>query len=767
MANAYFNRTGSTATNSQKATYSFWLKRGALATGQWIYTGGTTVSLVGFNGSSDSLSVLGSDSLGEGNITAAVFRDISAWYHVVIAIDTTQATTANRANIYVNGILQTVTVVNGGITLNSSWGFNTAGPLAIGRYSPVPASYFNGYLAQATFVDGSALPASSFGYTDANGVWQPKAYTGVYGTNGFYLPFNNFSTAAALGNDYSGNNNNWTVNNISVAADATYDPSNDGPTVNYATLNTLNKATQVTLTSGALIANLPANNWTVVPSTMAFGGKQYCEFTMVARNQSDVSGIGILIANQDVSQYFAAAGSRSYEWCWQGNTNSILNNNASVATGLPNFAVGDVISFAFDATAGNWWLAKNNVWVNSGNPATGANPTVTGLTNANGYVPAAFGYTASGTQTQWRFNAGQQAFAYTLPSGFSAMSTANLPTPTIVAPNTQMDATLYTGNGGSLTVTNTGGFAPDFVWFKSRSNAYSHGWFDRVRGATNKLSTDIPSAEVVSSGVNSFNTNGFTLGSDPGGNQAGSTYVGWQWRANGAAVTNTNGSRTSQVSANPTAGFSVVTYTGDGSGNFTVGHGLGVKPAMIIFKNRSTSTTWGVWHQNLSSPSTECIFLNTTARSDAAPTYWNSTEPTSTVFTIGTATNVRLYTAENIVAYCWAQMPGYSAFGSYTGNGSTDGPFVYCGFRPRWIMVKRTDGVNQWNIWDTARNTFNAAGNILIASSNASEDTVYLQDILSNGFKPRIGAGYAMNDSGGNYIYMAFAEAPFKYSLAR
>ncbi len=217
-ATAYLSRTGSTATNAKLATYSFWFKRGILTTGQWLFTGGAggAVTLIGFNGSSDAFSVLLTDVSGEGNITTAVFRDPSAWYHFVIVIDTTQATTADRAKIYVNGVLQTVTLANGGIGLNANWGFNTANTLNIGRYTG-GSSYTDGYMTEINFIDGQALTPSSFGETSTStGVWIPKKFSGTYGTNGFYLKFTDTTSTSTLGTDFSGNSNTWTVNNISL-----------------------------------------------------------------------------------------------------------------------------------------------------------------------------------------------------------------------------------------------------------------------------------------------------------------------------------------------------------------------------------------------------------------------------------------------------------------------------------------------------------------------------------------------------------------------
>ena len=329
-----------------------------------------------------------------------------------------------------------------------------------------------------------------------------------------------------------------------------------------------------------------------------------------------------------------------------------------------------------------------------------------------------------------------------------------------------MAATLYTGNGSSQSINNAVNgvsFQPDLVWVKARSVAYRNYLEDSVRGALQFLDSASTAAETTSAGsVTSFNSNGFSVGSNGELNADIVTYVGWQWKANGAAVTNTAGSITSQVSANTTAGFSVVTYTGTGA-NATVGHGLGVAPKWIIVRNRNGGD-WKTYTETTGN-TTQGFLNDTLPFQGSSPTLWNSTSPTSTVFSIGTNAGVNQSSAP-IVAYCFAAVPGYSAFGSYTGNGSTDGPFVYLGFRPRFVMWKRTDSTGSWYIQDTARNPYNQATLSLYPNLSDAETGGDDMDYLSNGFKVRDTFSY-INASGGTYIYAAFAENPLKYANAR
>ena len=333
-----------------------------------------------------------------------------------------------------------------------------------------------------------------------------------------------------------------------------------------------------------------------------------------------------------------------------------------------------------------------------------------------------------------------------------------------------MAATTYTGTGATQTISNavnTVSFQPDLVWIKSRNTAGSNILQDSVRGATIALFSDATTADTtLVNGLTAFASNGFTLGSGAATNQntSATTYIGWNWKAGGTAVSNTAGTITSSVSANTTAGFSVVTYTGTGA-NATVGHGLGVAPGMVIIKSRSVATNWIVYHSSVAATAHLVLNLNDAAYTDVA---FNNTAPTSSVFSIGPTGYSVNNSAATYVAYCWAPVAGYSAFGSYTGNGSADGPFIYTGFRPRWVMLKQSNAANEWVVLDTSRNTYNGMNANLYPNRANSEDTSITQlDALSNGFKLREGNAGWQNISGATYIYAAYAENPLKYANAR
>jgi hypothetical protein len=336
---------------------------------------------------------------------------------------------------------------------------------------------------------------------------------------------------------------------------------------------------------------------------------------------------------------------------------------------------------------------------------------------------------------------------------------------TIDDPSAYFQTTLYTGSGSSTQNVVNGGnsdLQPDWVWVKNRTDARWNRLVDSSRGVSKNLYSNEDDAEGTEASVTAFNSDGFSLGTDTGSdgwNENSDAHVAWQWKANGGTTSsNSDGSITSTVQANTTAGFSIITYTGTGS-NATIGHGLGSAPTMVIVKNRSSAEHWMVGHHKNSNGFQSSVFLNLTAAKDTDAVYFNNTAPTSTVISIGTNTKIN-HASENHVMYAFAEKQGYSKFGSYTGNGSTDGAFIYTGFKPAWVILKRYSGVADWNIFDNKRPGYNETNARLRANDNTAESTSDAGvDLLSNGFKCRLGSEF--NASSTTNIYMAFAESPF------
>ena len=769
-------RTPSSSTSSTLGTFSFWTKLGPLVSGN---NNGTFISAA----DSYAYGQFYQNTLYFGNTTnylntTAVFRDFSAWYHIVFVFDTTQATSTNRLKIYVNNVLQTAGSLASYPTQNSSFPFlNGTQQYQIGGNGlSSSVEYYNGYMTEINFVDGQALTPSSFGATSTTtGVWAPIKYTGTYGTNGFYLNFsdNTNTTAATLGKDYSDNGNNWTPNNFSVTAGVGNDSVVDTPTPygfdtgaggtvrgNYATLNPLANYV-ATLSNGNLDLSTSTSGAKTTLSTIGISsGKWYWEMLM---NASGEVLVGIADSSAPLTGFLGGGGGGG--WSYDSVNGQKYNNNNTSAYGS-TFTTADLIGIAFDADAGTLVFYKNN---------TSQGTAYSGLAS-NTYFPACTVY-ASGTSVS--FNFGQRPFAYTAPSGFKALCTQNLPEPAIGGSSETLASkffspVLWTGDGTNPRNITGVGFQPDWVWIKGRGNQ-GHYLQDAVRGVTStdsrSLSTHSTAAETnyyASNGMmNAFISDGFTTAggsTNDNANGSGTNFVAWNWRAgNNAGSANRLGTIASIVSANPRSGFSIATYTGTGA-NATVGHGLGVAPAMYIVKRRDSSTNWRCYHKSL--PSTYYINFNDTGGSAPGADVWNSA-PTSAVFGLGT--NDMNTAAGTYVAYCFAEVAGYSKFGSYTGNGSTDGPFVHLGFRPAMMIIKlSTPGVDDWVIMDVARSPYNAVNLWLNVEDTSAEATLSPPqfDFNSNGMKLR-GTSSSVNTSAATYIYMAFASNPFKYSLAR
>ena len=757
---AYLNRTPASATNRRTWTLSTWAKVSAFGSQVFILGAGVdgdNRTDIRFDG--DSLQFVNNvANVTTANLkTTAVYRDPSAWYHIVIAVDSTQATSTNRIKIYVNGVQVTDFATATYFSQNTDTFVNNNCGQTIGRYSITASNYFNGYMTEFNLIDGSQLTPSSFGETNAQtGVWQPKAYSGSYGTNGFYLNFsdNSNTTAATLGKDYSGNGNNWTPNNFSVTAGAGNDSLVDSPTSygtdtgvggtvrgNYATLNPLNNV--ATLANGNLDISGSSAAWlgssgTILPKS----GKWYWEMTVTSLTNYVFTGIASSALAQASGVY---TGSTANSYSYASNDGRKWNNGSSAVYGA-TYTTNDVVGIALDMDAGTLTFYKNGT--SQGQAFTG--------------ISGEYGPSLSVYQAGCSINFGQRPFAYTAPSGYKALCTQNLPTPTVGATSTTLagkyfGVTLRTGgapSGGTYTTTvdmSNGAL----LWDKGRNGAQNNYLVDSNRGLTSFLQSNSTSAEATQANwYTSFGNGTYSTGSTDWGSSV--SLVDWIWAA-GANTTNTAGTITSTVSANTTSGFSIVTFTTDGTTK-TVGHGLGVAPKMIIVKQRNG--VGGAWYvfTTVIDGTYDYLSLNTT---DAAANS-SYTAPTATVFE---------YNDDNAatqVAYCFAEVAGYSKFGSYTGNGSTNGPFIYTGFRPAYVMVKPSSAAGSWWINDNKRDTYNVNDHRLNANTSDAEATsgFVQEDFLSNGFKWR-NSDSAWNGSGVTYIYMAFAESPFKYSLAR
>jgi hypothetical protein len=712
---AYLSRTFSSPTDQDVFTLSLWVKRSALGSTQQLFGVSTNHSFGFTSGDALNLTFGGSSAL----TTTALFRDPSAWYHIVWEQN------ANAHELYVNG-------VSVGTATATSNTFNTAAAHQIGAANTT--NYFNGYLDDIYFIDGQALDPTSFGEFDATtGVWVPIEYTGTYGTNGFHLDFADNASTTTIGYDAAGSND-WTANNLSVTAGA----GND---------SLVHVPTNGTASSGGDAGGAVRGN--------------YCTWNPLINGDTAANG------NLDVTNDTARGTHKllDYDAYWEITSTGGTTTAGVVSDGgtTNTTTIADTKTYGFKlSTTGS----LDYINITDGGSFTNI---TTGLTGVQ------FPYASAASATTGSLNTGQRPFAAAAPAGFKGICTANLPAPLVTKPNTVMDVALYTGNGSTQSISSLN-FSPDFLWFKSRSSTNDHVLFDAVRGRAAGMRSNGTDAEYTSSAGNdlaSFDSAGFTVGapqnwSSPNGN--GLSVVAWCWDAGTTTTTNTQGSISSQVRANASAGFSVVTYTGNGSAGATIGHGLGVAPQMIIVKNRDAADAWQVYHSaNTANPETDYLVLNDTAATADALDRWNDTAPTSTVFSLGDGVEVNTNT-EDYVAYCWTGLAGYSSFGSYTGSGSNDGSFIFTGFAVKYLLVKCTSAAGQeWVILDNSRSPYNVTDDALYANASDAEasNSTRAVDLLSNGFKFRNGSSGATDFSGRTYIYAAFAEHPFQYARAR
>lgn len=782
-SSTYLTRTPSTAGNRKTWTWSGWVKRGKLGVRQDFFSASPT------NPQGDGFFFDANNKLVVNNtdasitiwqvVTTQVFRDVSAWYHIVIALDTDNATAADRIKLWVNGAQVTSFATATYPTLGYQGFLNTTCLHGVGILISGLQLHFDGYLAEVHFIDGQALTPNDFGLTDTNGNWQPKAYGGTYGTNGWYLKFDDATSLTTLAEDRSGNANNWTATNVSLTAGATYDWMEDTPSNNFPTWNPLfrDSAAMHTITDGGLSAYSPAApaGWqhTRATQTIPPSGKWYWEWTLtqsVSNGQGAALSIGAVnraAFGNGVNNGTGFAGLLFSTQTLPTDQRQIskMDNGGNTAYAGQIPAVNDVFSFAYDASTGKYWHGRNGVWYDSGDPGAGTNPSVTRLTIEELSIFQGSFYVTTPQYVITPVNFGQRPFAYSPPSGFNKLCTANLPAPTINDPRKHFDIKTRTGTGASASIAGYA-FQPDLVWIKSRGRAVDHALFDSVRGVQQMLEANQTGAETTeTTGLTAFNGDGYTIGAldQINGTAATNSFVDWAWKAGGAAVANTAGSISSQVSVNAAAGISVVTYTGTGA-NATVGHGLGVAPKMVIVKRRDTTGPWPTQHSALAAANT--VYLNTTAASAAAATVWNSTAPTSSVFSIGTSTDTNA-SGGTYVAYCFAEVPGFSKIDTYVGNGNVDGPFVYCGFRPRWVLLRNVAAA-AWYIFDTSRSPANVMNNVLYPHVNNIEgaSASFNVDFLANGFKWR-NSFVELNSNAATYFCLAFAEAPLKLARAR
>jgi hypothetical protein len=660
-------KTFSGAGTEETWTFSCWIKLGIDTSNgrRMIFSAGSA----GSNFGGAELSSTGDNSLEFYNYVSGSYawrlqtnrklEDRSKWYHLLFVSDTTNSTESDRARIYIDGDRITSFATESYPSLNYAnnfWMGTTEHEIGTSIFT---TQNFDGYMAEVNNIDGSVVLPSTFGLTDTStGRWIPKTLSGItYGTNGFRLTF---ADSSAFGDDLSGNTNDFTATNL-----ASTDQTTDSPTQNSNTFGSTSSG--VTLSEGNLTVNTgTSGSYIQAVGQPAFGvrsGKWYWEVKITTLGAAvygwkDDGATGGSQANDGGSSQSAGLSTGSAGSFSAGSWFIDLDYDNEV--NYTTVSTNDVLMFAMDLDSGKGYCGKNGTWFNSANPANGTG-AIGGCHRANGsnkFYPCV---NRLDSASVGEFNFGQRSFAYTPPTGFVSLQQDNMP---------------ETAKGIS-----------GFTWIKDRDNTLNHNSYDSSNGVFNRL---VPNAtsDILNTqgGVSKFLKGGIVVGDTSNVNNSGASMVSWNWVANGGTTaSNGDGSITSTVQANSTAGFSIVKWTGTGS-NATVGHGLSTAPSFILGKVLTTTDNWIVGHHKLSStPWNNAIFLNTYGTLNTSAAYWNNTAPTSSVFTTGTW----WYSSQDYVAYCWHEVDGFSKFGKYTGNGVVDGPFIYTGFKPRWLCIKQ------------------------------------------------------------------------------
>jgi hypothetical protein len=767
------SRTPGSAGNQRTFSQSMWVKRSAISTSGAIAVGvgatGTGHTVGMFFGSDDTLSayIYYTGSAWAGQLTSTkTFRDPTAWYHIVLVVDTTEGAASVRIKMWVNGSqIQDLSTAaypdqNQDLLFNSAVNHEINSATVSGGSR---GNFFNGYIAELHYIDGTAIGPTAFAETNDEGVWVPKRFSGSYGTTGFYL---DFKESADLGDDESGQGNDWTESNIAVANQSTDTPTNNHCTWNPAFPNDSN----ITLSEGARnFSHSGGDQRSTVGTMFPRTGKWYWEVKVASLGGSSPAGL-VGIGQADVISQFDPGDSRhektgtSLGYRLSDGQTYFGDSTASFGN---SFALNDIWQCAWDADNGKVWFGKNNTWQNSGDPTSGATGTgafgttlTSTVQNGGGWGPTASNessdvYEARFAEAEW---------SYSAPTGFKAFCTENLPEPTIKDGSAyfQMDDYAGTGSSNARTFAGNSDMQPDFLWIKAKNTTTSWTAFNAATGV--QKYTQLNNRDNLVTDANSltaFGSDGFTVGSAGIVNDGSYTFFAAGWSAGNSGSSNTDGSiNTASTYADQTAGMSVGTYTGTGN-VATVGHGLGATPDfVVVFSQSYGDHKIGVNWQAKVTQFSERIVWDKVDDAFAASTNC-ITAGSSTTFTIGTERGINENT-ETFQYYAFREIEGFSKFGTYTGTANANGPYLYCGFSPAMIIMKADAGGEAWTMFNAKTDAYNPRINYARMNENNAFTTgsTIQVDFLSNGVKLR-GTDGIINKDGYAIIYMAFAENPF------
>ena len=790
------SKSVSAGTSNTKFTVSMWFKTSGVNTnyGRFFWGGAdsgkeTNITLYHVDHASEGAIALYFDGSSSARswLTNAGYLDPSAWYHMVVRVDTTDSTAGDRIQLWINGKRVTSWSESANPDENETYDVFHSNNITIGREQDSNDRFsFDGLLAEVCVIDGTAYTASDFGEFDEDSptIWKAKDVSGLtFGTNGFYL---DFESSGTLGNDANGGTD-LTANNL----DAT-DQSADTPTLNYATFNPLVTCQTPSNNSTYTQCNLQSQTTNTGGqggvSTMGVNkGKYYAEFKLSAESSSTEALVGVV---KNPHEGFGAESLHDSNKFYGARSNAQKYTASTAASSwCATWGAGDIMSVALDADNNRCYIAKNGQWSDgSGNfDESTPNAYVTLSSDAEDIWFFAVGDAGGGANVTHQANFGNPAFSissgnqdangygnfeYAVPSGYFAMNSFNINEDDPVGVDdseANFQAKTYTGNGtaigsGGLSVTLDGStnMQPDLIWIKRRDALSDHEVYDSLRGVGDRFYPNTTTAEDsnVAEALTAFNSDGFTYGNSGGGNASGGSYIAWCWKAGTTGSGTTGGSGTAKAysySVNTTTGISIVKYVGNGTEYHRIPHHQGTAPLINIVKRYDGTAAWPVYSRRLTSSNYNLLLNEADAQADSAGAIFYSWAD-STYFGIGTNVTVNTNDA-NYMSYNFVPKHGFSAMGVIEGNGATDNVFCYTHFKPAFVMIKNIDtGSRQWNFMDNKREGFNPDNDELTPNNNAAEGNSDFINLFSNGFKVRTSSGYVGEDT---LLYLAFAEAPF------
>ena len=785
------SKTFGSAGNRRTFTISCWVKKCKLVANQFLFFSGAGATYGDLHFKDNDQLQFASEISGSGTVynlvTNRKFRDPSAWYHIVIGVNTTLGTAASRVDFFINGVEETsfATETYPSQNLDTTWSNSVSHEVGAYDSSQTASNFFSGYIADFHFIDGTYDSgsggdngASPFGEVDEDsGIWKPKKYSGAYGTNGFFLEFKqtgDSANASGYGADTSGNGNHLGINGFGP-----HQKTTDTPTNNFCTMDPLSEY-GITFTNGNLGVQGASNSgYSVATANMEVPklGKWYYEVEVDVMGGTNHEYLGI---KRDDLKLQANAYDLHSSTCQlyqstDGSNGAFRDESSTTATATAlRHSAGDIIMVAIDQGSDKMWFGKNGTWYDDdattdGDPANGTNPT---CTPNNAYTWHIFsGGGANEVKYLYNFGnppftissgnsdaAGYGNFEYAVPSGFYALCTKNIATydpPTIDDGSAYFQTASYTGNATNRTITNDGNsdLQPDLVWFKNRTGGgFNHYIYNSTTGVGKNLRPDIPDAEGADAGqILAFNSDGFNLKNSGATNGNGNGIVAWQWNANdGTTSSNTDGSATSTLQVNSTSKFSIITFNSATNGT-TFGHGLGVKPGFAMLKDRESGSSWYTFFPIVQGSNQSSAIDGT----GAFGTVSGFSDFSTSLFTVGTAAG------NDQIAFMWGNVQGYSKAGQYPSNDNADGPMVYTGFSPAWIILKNVGAGTNWRIYDRYRDGYNGGNQFFEANSGDAEDSATSElDFCSNGFK-LVGAEGDINYNADTIDYFACARNPF------